>query len=178
MDYPTIKPFIDLFSRSQIQSILIAWLPTKLSSYLTGIMTVDMFAITVIASGLSTLAYLIYMLLYILLIGNSSQKNSITIQIDYYNLGTYNERNKNIIYESLSWLISEQTKKLDKGIFILNVLPNLNNKDKNTIPDSSISPINNHEITVEFKGKNFNIKYKIPENCNNTNNKNNNIYSQ
>lgn len=53
------------------------------------------------------------------------------------------KRSKNIIYESLAWLISEQTKKLDKGKFILNVLPNLNNKDKNTIPDVSISPINN-----------------------------------
>ncbi len=147
MDYSTIKPFVELFSRSQVQTILIAWLPTKLSPYLTGIMAVDMFTITVIASGLSTLAYLIYTLIYILLIGNLSQKNSITIQIDYYSLGTYNERNKNIIYESLSWL--------------------------NTIPDSSISPINNHEITIVFKGNNFNIKYKIPESNNNTNNKNN-----
>ncbi|CAB4434131.1 unnamed protein product [Rhizophagus irregularis] len=100
MDYSTIKPFIDQFSKSQIQSILIAWLPTKLSPYLTGIMTVNMFAITVIASG------------------------------------PYNDWNKNIIYESLLWLISDQTKKLYEGIFILNVLPNLNNKNKNIIPDS------------------------------------------
>ncbi|CAB4413384.1 unnamed protein product [Rhizophagus irregularis] len=102
MDYSIIKPFIDQFSRSQIQAILIAWLPTKLSPYLSGIMTVDMFAVTtVIASGLSTLSYLVYTFLYKQLVGNSSQKNSITIKIDYYNLGTYNERSKNIIYESL-----------------------------------------------------------------------------
>ena len=39
----------------------------------------------------------------------------ISIQIDYYTLGSYNERINNIIYESMSWLISEQTKNLKKG---------------------------------------------------------------
>jgi SpoVK/Ycf46/Vps4 family AAA+-type ATPase len=133
-------------------------------------MAVDMFAITVIASGLTTLVCLICTLIYIQF-GNSGQKNSIEIQIDYYILGAYNERNKNIIYESLSWLISEQIKKLDKGSFILDAQPNLNNEEKNAIPYFSILPENDHEISVEFKGNKFNIKfikYKSPEN-NNTN---------
>lgn len=90
----------------------------------------QIFDFPVIASGFTTFAYLIYALIYKLIIDNSSQKNSITIQIDYYNLGPYNDWNKNIIYESLLWLISDQTKKLYEGIFILNVLPNLNNKNK------------------------------------------------
>lgn len=121
MDYAILKPFFDLFSRTQIQSVLIAWLPTKIMPYLTGIITVDMFAITVIVSSLSTLTYLFHSLIYDYLISHSNDKNLITIQIDYYNLGTYNEMNKNIIYESLSWLISEQTKKLEKGKFILHL---------------------------------------------------------
>jgi len=166
-----VKPFIDIFSRSQVQTILIAWLPTKLSPYLTGIIAVDMFVTTVIASGLSTLFYLIYLTISNILSGNS-QKNSITIQINYYVLGTYNERTKNIIYESLSWLISEQTKKLKKGSFILNMLPNLNNnRDKNAIPKTSILPINNQEIAIEFEKKLFKIKYQIPDEDNK--NKNN-----
>src|SRR5688572_17539899 len=81
-----IKPFLDIFTRSQVQSILLAWLPTKLNPYLTGIMAVDMFIITVIASGTSTLAYLIYQLIYYLITGNLNVKynKSITIQIEYY----------------------------------------------------------------------------------------------
>jgi len=82
MDYSTIKPFVELFSRSQVQTILIAWLPTKLSPYFTGIMAVDMFTITVIASGLSTFAYLIYTLIYIQLIGNSNQEYLLSICLD------------------------------------------------------------------------------------------------
>lgn len=78
-----------------------------------------MFAITVIASGFTTFAYLIYILIYKLIIDNSSQKNSITIQIDYYNLGPYNDWNKNIIYESLLWLISDQTKNYTKAYSFL-----------------------------------------------------------
>jgi SpoVK/Ycf46/Vps4 family AAA+-type ATPase len=173
MDYSAIKPFIDIFSRSQFQTILIAWLPTKLSPYLTGIIAVDMFVTTVIASGLSTLFYLIYVLFSTVLFGKSNAKNSICIQIDYYTLGPYNERINNIIYESLSWLISEQTKKLQKGSFILSVLPNLNSREKNTIPKTSILPINDQEIPVEIGKKTFNIKYRVPnEEDNKKNDKN------
>jgi hypothetical protein len=141
-----------------------AWLPTKLSPYLTGIIAVDMFFITIVASGISTLAYLIYVLMFTNLFERIKQNNSITIQVDYYNVGPYNERNKNIIYESLSWLISEQAKNFKEGKFILDVLPTLHNKDKIIIPETIILPINNHEIIVEFERRKFIIKYKIPEN--------------
>jgi hypothetical protein len=166
-----IKPFIDIFTRQQVQSILLAWLPTKITPYLPGIMAVDMFIITVLASGITAITYLIYQLIYYLLTGNLNDNKCITIQIEYYSLGQYNERKKNIIYESLSWLISQQSKKLEKGSFILKVVPNINNKgNMKIIPISNILPEVNYEISIEYKGKKFNIKYKIPENRNNLSN--------
>src|ERR1044072_244976 len=87
-----IKPFLDIFTRSQVQSVLLAWLPLKLGPYLTGIITVDMFITTAIASGICTLSYLIYQLFYFTITGNFKNKKSITIQIEYYALGQYNER--------------------------------------------------------------------------------------
>jgi hypothetical protein len=141
------KPFIDIFTRSQVQSILLAWLPTKLAPYLTGIMAVDMFISTVIASGTTAIAYIIYQLICYLITKNSNYKKSITIQIEYYALGQYNERKKNIIYESLSWLISQQLKKLGTGSFVLKVVTNMNNKDVKILPKSNILPEINHEIS-------------------------------
>src|SRR2546423_10762980 len=163
------KPFIDIFTRTQVQSILLAWLPTKLAPYLTGIMAVDMFISTIIASGTTAIAYLLYQLICYLITKNSNHKKSITIQIEYYALGQYNERKKNIIYESLSWLISQQLKKLGTGSFVLKVVTNMNNKDVKILPKSNILPEIDHEISIEYKSKKFNIKYKIPENKNNSN---------
>src|SRR3954451_3049154 len=161
-----IKPFLDIFTRSQVQSVLLAWLPIKLNPYLTGLIAVDMFITTVIASGTCTLAYLIYNLLIYLLTGNLKKEKSITIQIEYYSFGQYNERKKNIVYESISWLITQQSKKLQNGSFILKVIPNMNNKG-NTKLISNILPEVDHEITIEYKGSKFNLKYKIPDNKNN-----------
>ncbi|GET04025.1 hypothetical protein RCL_jg24354.t1 [Rhizophagus clarus] len=173
MDLSIVKPFTNQFSQSQIQSILTAWLPTKISPYLTGILMVDMYAISVIATGLTTLAYLAYSLLIKLMVGKFNSKTLITLQIDHYSIGTYNERNKNIMHKALSWLISEQTKNYDKGSYILNIFNNINNKNINAIPHFNILPMNNHEIDITYKDVNFKIKYKIPENSNNTSIKNN-----
>ncbi|GBB86669.1 hypothetical protein RclHR1_13040005 [Rhizophagus clarus] len=134
---------------------------------------VDMYTISVIATGLTTLAYLAYSLLIKLIIVKFNLKTFITLQIDYYSIGTYNERNKNIIHEALSWLISEQTKNYDKGLYVLNIFNNINNKNIKAIPHSNILPMNNHEIDITYKDVNFKIKYKIPENSNNTSIKNN-----
>ncbi|GES75790.1 hypothetical protein GLOIN_2v1878986 [Rhizophagus clarus] len=173
MDLSIVKPFTNQFSQSQIQSILTAWLPTKISPYLTGILMVDMYAISVIATGLTTLAYLAYSLLIKLMVGKFNSKTLITLQIDHYSIGTYNERNKNIMHEALSWLISEQTKNYDKGSYVLNMSNNINNKNINAIPHFNILPMNNHDIDITYKDVNFKIKYKIPENSNNTSIKNN-----
>jgi DNA replication protein DnaC len=161
-----LKPFSDIFTRSQVQSILLAWLPTKLAPYLTGIMAVDMFITTVIASGATAIAYLVYQLITYPIIKNSNNKKSMTIQIEYYALGQYNERKKNIIYESLSWLISQQIKKLLIGSFVLKVV---SNKDAKISQTSNILPEIDHETSIEYKKKKFTIKYKIPENKNNSN---------
>jgi len=167
-----IKPFLDLFTRSQVQSVLLAWLPTKLTPYLTGIITVDMFITTVLATGISAFAYLIYQLIYDFLTKskNGNKIKSICIQIEYYALGQYNERTKNIFYESMSWLISHKSKKLVTGSFVLKVLPNVNSKGNvKILPNSNVLPEIDHEIFIEYKGKHFSIKYKIPERKNNIN---------
>lgn len=83
-------------------------------------------------------------------------------------MGQYNECKISIIYEALSWLIFQQSKNLVNGCFILKVVPNTNNKENvGTLPNTNILPEVEHEISIEYKGKLFNIKYKLPEKNNN-----------
>lgn len=169
------KPLIDTFTKSQVQTVLLAWLPTKLSPYLTGIISVDMFVTTVIATGITSFAQLIYETIYYFINKNNNNNCTITLQIDYYSVGPYYERQRNLIYESLSWLISQESKKLEIGTFNLNVYPNINNKGNEAdVPNSIILPKNDQEIQIEYKGNRFLVEFKIQEN-NRNNNINNNL---
>src|SRR5256885_14140029 len=147
-----VKPFVSLFSSEQIQTILLAWLPIKLGPYLSGIMAVDMFVITVIACGLSTLVKIIFR--YFIL-REYINENQITVQIEFYTLGRYNESKKNIIYESLSWLISQKTKNLTVGNFIVNVIPNLNKNIENVKSMFNVIPDNDQVVSIDYKGNQF-----------------------
>ncbi|PKY61784.1 hypothetical protein RhiirA4_487260 [Rhizophagus irregularis] len=49
-----------------------------------------------------------------------------------------------------------------------NIVSNINNKENvGTLPNTNILPEIEHEISIEYKGKLFNIKYKLPEKNNN-----------
>ncbi|CAG8662229.1 8999_t:CDS:2 [Rhizophagus irregularis] len=164
-DSEIFQPFIDLFTQSQVNSILLAWLPVKFGSYMTGIMTVDMFLTSIIASGISTLA----LALYNRIITSSTKSddpirsdNIITIQIEYYTEGTYGDLTVSVIYKALSWLISQQTKCLDKGSFIVRHTDsvNRNNDDECAPPGFDILPEKNQKIMIEYKGLKFDVTYK------------------
>ncbi|CAG8583665.1 17915_t:CDS:2 [Cetraspora pellucida] len=71
-------PFINLFSRKQIQAVLLAWLPSKLEPYFFRIIAVDMFMTTLIATTVTTLIY------SCTLLQTFQFRSSLTVQIEYY----------------------------------------------------------------------------------------------
>ncbi|CAH1766324.1 14441_t:CDS:2 [Entrophospora sp. SA101] len=131
------QPFIDLFNQGQVQTILLAWLPTKLSPYLSGIMAVDMFLMTITASGITTLLAALYLFGSKVAAEGIWNKNAVTVQIEYYATGMYGNQYKSTLYEAISWIISQQTKKLSKET--------------------------DEQISIEYKGKKFNVKYNMPD---------------
>src|ERR1041384_4333852 len=85
--------------------------------YMSGIMTVDMFITAIIASGISLALYTFFKSIAT---GNSWRMNdNVTVQVEYYTAGTYCDLQTSIFYEALSWLISQQTKKLNEGSFFV-----------------------------------------------------------
>ncbi|CAG8822891.1 2334_t:CDS:2, partial [Gigaspora margarita] len=137
------RPFINLFSREQLQAVLLAWLPSKLEPYFSGIIAMDMFITTLIATA-----------------PFKSQSTKF--------LGIYGTKKKNPLYEALSWIISQQTKELDNGSFIVQPA---NNKKYETYktPDFNILPEKKQQIKIEYRGCKFNVVYKLKENENNNN---------
>ncbi|CAI2177070.1 16292_t:CDS:2 [Funneliformis geosporum] len=161
------QPFISLFTQSQVQTILLAWLPTKLESYLSGIMAVDMFITSVFAYGISALAFTLFTLFGSNIIkGSWRNRRTVTAQIEHNIIGPYGIPNVNPLYESLSWLISQQTKSLENGSFIVQLTTNFmisdNEKDEYSPPEFNILPEKDQEISIEFKGKRFKVEFNVP----------------
>ncbi|CAG8557839.1 20551_t:CDS:2, partial [Racocetra persica] len=77
-------------------------------------------------------------------------------------------KEKNPLYEALSWIISQQTKKLDNGSFI--VQPAKNKKyETYEIPDFIILPEKKQQIRIEYRGCKFDVVYKLQKNDKNNN---------
>ncbi|PKC64272.1 hypothetical protein RhiirA1_421780, partial [Rhizophagus irregularis] len=106
------QPLTILFTQTQLNTILLAYLPSKLEFYLTGIIAVDMFITTVIASTISTSIPALVQFLSNTGTpwGKWGNKKNVTMQIEYYTQGKYGYSYTNVFYEALSWLISQQTK--------------------------------------------------------------------
>src|SRR5438046_8930416 len=96
------QPLIDLFDQSQVNTILLAWLPIKFGAYMTGIMAVDMFITNVIASGISTFVLALYKFICSRILGNQCKNDdivgsSITVQIEYYSKGNFDDSSATVI---------------------------------------------------------------------------------
>ncbi|CAG8593751.1 26918_t:CDS:2 [Gigaspora margarita] len=76
---------------------------------------------------------------------------------------------KNLLYEALSWIISQQTKELDKGSFIVQPT-NSKNYGSYEVPDFNILPEKKQQIIIEYKDHKFNVVYKLQETDKNNNN--------
>ncbi|CAG8501238.1 7796_t:CDS:2 [Ambispora gerdemannii] len=174
------QPVRDLFNQHAIQTVLMAWLPTKLAPHLTQNMSVDMFVISASATVLTALLLSFFGLCYSLYSGSLPwHQNTITVQVEYYETGIYGDQSISVLYEALSWLISGQTQKLRKGQFI--VQPKALHwdeivEDDCKPPDFNMLPEPNQEVEVEYKNRKFKVFLRKPEEDEaNNNNGNNNV---
>ncbi|CAB4427535.1 unnamed protein product [Rhizophagus irregularis] len=172
----TFRPLTDLFTQMQLNTILLAYLPQKLESYLTGIITVDMFITSVIACGISTLFPALFQFITMTGLPWGNKKN-VTMQIEYYSEGRFGYPCPNVFYEALSWLISQQTKKLKDGSFIIQPVNSIYENDDDddcAPPNFNVLPEKNQQITIEYKEKKYHVTYIIPEHPKQENNNDNN----
>ncbi|CAG8644496.1 7421_t:CDS:2 [Ambispora leptoticha] len=155
------QPVKDLFSQNAVQTVFMAWLPTTLAPYLTKNMSVDMFLISASATILTAL-FLSFSGICCSLYSGSIPwlQNTITVQVEYYETGIYGDQSISTLYEALSWLISNQTQKLRKGLFIAQ--PKAREwdeivEDDCKPPDFNMLPERNQDVNVEYKNRKFKV---------------------
>src|SRR2546421_11946099 len=102
------QPVLEQFSQTQLQIILMAWLPTKLESYLSGIFAVDTYLISITTASLTALLAYLWAMSSSLFSDFSWGKNLVTVQVEYYITGIYDDQSTSTLYEALSCLISSQ----------------------------------------------------------------------
>ncbi|CAG8459303.1 2036_t:CDS:2 [Acaulospora morrowiae] len=170
------QPFVDLFTQEQVQAILLAWLPTKLGSFLSGIIAVDMFLTTILASGITVTFAALFALIRTRFTGIMWDQNLVTVQIEYYATGIFGDQYTSLFYESLSWLISQQTKQLDKGAFIVQHTNKVaEGEDDCAPPGFNILPEKNQQVTIKHDKRKFHVTFSLPaaDGINNADNNNN-----
>ncbi|CAB4441100.1 unnamed protein product [Rhizophagus irregularis] len=159
------QPLTNLFTQAQLNTILLAYLPSKLEFYLTGIIAVDMFITSVVACAISTSIPALFQ--FISVTGTPwGNKKTITIQIEHCTQGKYGYSYTSVFYEALSWLISQQTKKLNDGSFVIQPVNSIydddDDEDDCAPPNFNILPEKNQKITIEYKEKKYDVTYQIP----------------
>src|SRR6266511_4913096 len=116
-------------------------------------MTIDMFLTTIVASGITTLLSVLYLYSLKLTTENTHDQNVVTVQIEPYVVGIYDDQCISTFYEALSWIISRQVKKLSKGNFLVqqtNSILGVDQDDVCTPPDFNILPEKNQPVIIEY----------------------------
>ncbi|CAG8497681.1 7293_t:CDS:2 [Diversispora eburnea] len=116
-------------------------------------------------SGITVVFAALFTFSQSILTGTSWSQNLVTVQIEYYVTGIYGDQYTSLFYEALSWLISQQTKKLDKGAFIVQPTNSVGTSDEEDCspPSFNILPEKSQQITIEFNNRKFHVEFNMPE---------------
>lgn len=122
-----LTPYIDLldplykvFSFSQLELILQAYVPNQLSSYVkTNIYTVDTFLVTAAVTLIVFLLKIFHKIMTDILLGNTKYKGGIKITVEPTTPGNWNDMVVNVHYKAISWLVSEKVKEKRRGSYFM-----------------------------------------------------------
>ncbi|KAJ3270880.1 hypothetical protein HDV01_007351 [Terramyces sp. JEL0728] len=130
-DNGALQPIVELFSSSQLQSMLLAWIPVKYGARInTGIFAVDMFVTTTIATIVVSLLRMSGKIGQLFLLNSSpANTNSLTIKVDYHRITTWGDKTVNSHYEALLWLVSKLSSKQKVGDYRMIVTNDYISKD-------------------------------------------------
>ncbi|KAJ3078633.1 hypothetical protein HK102_004352 [Quaeritorhiza haematococci] len=117
-----LDALIQLFSDNQLQVVLLSWIPVHFGPYLnTGLVAVDMFITTAIATLITTILKIFWVIAEVLF-KLKPDSDKLSIKVEYYRLDHWGERCINPHYVALAWLISRQAKDQKSGSFRMMVL--------------------------------------------------------
>ncbi|KAK9711683.1 hypothetical protein K7432_007672 [Basidiobolus ranarum] len=164
------SPFTSLFTSDQVNIVLMAWLPSMIST--SGHIAVDMFLISALVAGLvALLKFAGHISAKMFKFRSEKKADSISIHIEPEFMGLYEELEINTHHKALSWLVSEQSKFLLKGNFLM--IPETgNHRDSDEevhVPKFTVLPQDNENLFISFNNDIFKVYFKeSPEQDNQT----------
>ncbi|KAK9702977.1 hypothetical protein K7432_010975 [Basidiobolus ranarum] len=157
------SPFTSLFTSDQVNILLMAWLPSMIAT--SGHIAVDMFLISALVAGLvALLKFAGHISANLLNFKGKKKADSISIQVEPEFMGLYEEFEINTHHKSLSWLVSEQSKFLLKGSFLM--VPETENyrgdddDDEVHVPEFNVLPQDNENLFISFNDDIFKVYFK------------------
>ncbi|KAK9762072.1 hypothetical protein K7432_012532 [Basidiobolus ranarum] len=157
------SPFTSLFTSDQVNILLMAWLPSMIGT--SGHIAVDMFLISALVAGfVALLKFAGHISASIFHFRDKRKADSISIQIEPEFMGIYEEFEVNTHHKSLSWLVSEQSKFLLKGNFLM--VPEIDNyhgsddEDEVHVPEFNVLPQDNENLFISFNDDIFKVYFK------------------
>ncbi|KAI9206636.1 uncharacterized protein BJ171DRAFT_566514 [Polychytrium aggregatum] len=104
-----LVPFIELLNGSQMQGMLLAFIPLYFSYYNTGVYAIDMFVTTVVVTLVTALLAILGGRVKAILEWKQAELDNvqpITVKVEYYRYDRWNEAVENIHYQALAWFIT------------------------------------------------------------------------
>lgn len=150
-----LEPLFELLTRSNLQPVLLGFLPQILEGYYSGNMAVDMFLTTFLA----TFALSVGSLLWKVLESWSGSRLSDGMTIILAETGD-NAWNDNPYYDSLAWMVSTRVQKKSDGVFRLSPSSSdLSLDDRNAV----VTALGNKTETMEAELKEVSQHPYVPE---------------
>ncbi|KAJ1547795.1 hypothetical protein HK096_011215 [Nowakowskiella sp. JEL0078] len=178
----SLSPVLELIGGSQMQAMLLVWLPTHYGNFFqTGNYSVDVFLTSVaVALIVASIKVVGYALKWLIEVGEKEKEtHSVTMKIEYYRVDKWGEPQVNLHHQSISWLISTRSKNQTNGDFrVVPYEPEYNDRYDEfdgLIPEFNLLPRTDDELIIEHEGSNFSVYFQFAEEAKkNENNKNNN----
>ncbi|CAG8589882.1 6634_t:CDS:1, partial [Ambispora gerdemannii] len=158
-------PLVALFNQAQVTAILMAWLPKQLENYLSGVMAVDMFLTCAVATGATASLGALYVFIHKKWSETPTSKEGVVVlQVEPTSAGRWGYQYPSQFYEALSWMISQQTKELNEGAFILQKPSNDGYQDDDEEDDCApqefnILPEKEQKVVIEYKERKFDVTF-------------------
>ncbi|KAJ3194744.1 hypothetical protein HK101_001971 [Irineochytrium annulatum] len=167
-DNGSLHPIVSLLSGSQLQAVLLAFLPSYLAIN-TGNVAVDMFLITFCVTVCMALLNSGGNLLKALLDGDNQPKvirQNISVKVEFHRFGKWGQAHPNTHWTALAWLISLRSKSQKTGSFRMATFESEKGADDEyDIPEFNILPRGDSTLQIEHEGAKFEIYFERAENA-------------
>ncbi|RKP14151.1 hypothetical protein BJ684DRAFT_19418, partial [Piptocephalis cylindrospora] len=154
-----LRPLFNLFTTTQVQMILMSWLPMFMDDrILSGIPMVDMFIFSMLSTLVVSFMDIATLIWEILWKRRTANSDDISFRVDPSRYNQYSQSVSNPYYAAVSWLITQGIRGLTTGGFVIQVAGECEEDGK--ILGFDILPEDNQKFHIIYKNEMYLVHMK------------------